>query len=128
MPKRAQILADCGEIITAVYNNGDKVELNKAKIHAARMIVLAMMREIIDACESETFSTSDEIVRATLIDLHPENEQRYSCGEKLVRDLADLAATLHDIEQGFERRSRAKLFEVRIFCFHMRDELSRLKS
>ncbi len=121
MSDRAQVFAKCGKTILAVHANGESVQPHLEIIRATRLVLLEMMRELIEGSATETLARCYSPVRAVLQELHPNN--RYTCAEKLVRDLADLAATLHDIEQKIERSSRERLLELRIFCSGMADEL-----
>lgn len=120
MPNRGEIFAACGNIILAVYNNGESAETSQ-QISQAKAVILAMMREMIVACEAGKLAKCRDIVHTVLHDLFPNTN--YSCDEKLVRDLADLAATLHDVERGIERSSRERLLEVKVFCDLMKNEL-----
>ena len=125
MPERIAIFDACGQIILALQQNGKSIEKAKlAEIKSARKLILAFAREIVIACDLGKTAKCVPFIKSAMMDLHP--EIKYSCDEKIVRDLMDLAATLHNLEDGIERSSRERLLEVKIFCTYMKQELSQL--
>jgi len=128
MPERAQIFAACGKIILQVFNKPSE-SVDKTQLQAvadARKCTLAIIQELAIASENDTQIPIAKQAEAALSDLHP--AVPYNCYEKLIRDLGELCATFRTIENGGERSSRERVFEAKIFCDHMKEELSALKS
>lgn len=108
--------------------NSERAAVDKEDLRAvtdARKCTLAIICELAVASTDGAKVDIAEHVKAALSDLHP--TMSYNCNEKLIRDLAEICATFYTIENGRERSSRELVFEAKIFCDNMCDEISNFK-
>lgn len=123
MPDRVATLSECSRVVLQIHGstelNPDARQLEV--IRNTRIIILEMASEILAACVAGTTAKCSRSVKEALCDFHTENN--YTCQDKLVRDLMDLAATLSDLEAGRHRRTTKPLEDLQLFCVHMRHEL-----
>ncbi len=131
MSERQAIFANCGKVLLQIYNSSPNEEVADMiqQVSEARKCTLAIIGEIASACEEDINVVVSKQVESVLSDLHPKTV-RYSVdgvqiGEKLIRDLAEICATLRSIELGVKRSNKEWFLEANIFCDHMADELSK---
>lgn len=124
MPERIKHFAACGKVLLEVFNKGPVglTDEQIADVREARKCVLQMILDLVPASEDGVELKGTQYVKVVLQDLHP--EMNYDCNEKLIRDLAEICATFCSVEKRSERSARERVYEAKIFCDHMKDELN----
>ena len=110
----------CGQILREVHGKGNTKKINV--LHNARLALLSIIAEIVDACAHDKDSKFAPKVHQALRYLHP--NRSYWSNEKLLRDLLDIATTLRACESGMQRKSGDRISEAVVFCAFMCEALS----
>lgn len=120
-----------GKAILTFSNSGTCESSDLEDITKLRETILVLIHDVAKGCIVGTPPESARIVRLAMHDLHPRKYNLHPgpqgpINEKLICDLADICVTLRRVELQ-KKLSHEKVVEVRVFCAHMKDELTKAK-
>ena len=124
MAHDAKTYAECGTAIRKIFDSGEDFDITDhiPSIRAAKMDLFSIIHELTVPRRSRTTSQLAERVSRALKDLNPTVE--YYTFEKVVLDLADVLVTLSKLEGGLKSTQESKVVEAKLFCEHMKHEMS----
>lgn len=104
-------ISACGAACRAIFARGEVTEPQRKQLRAGRMKLRRFIHEL-SADETGKKASCFAAVLKALQQLHP--RKTYACCELMIRDLADLCATMHSLEGGIIKNDR--LTELTCFC------------
>ena len=110
----------CFSAVSKFHGHGTVTKAEQGAISQMRKLLLSRMAQIVFNCGKDERPDAIGAVYHALKALHPRTE--YTCGEKVVRDLADVLLTLKNIETGVGRKSEEKISEAATFLGLLRKD------